>query len=234
MMPREDKTFNFEMIAQVYREERNSATLTKLPPHFFKNIMDYIEKLRSNYIEERKNDPASPRTLMLEDEFHKSEKRILEIYELRERKIVLLALSAANGGNPKIDLMTIEEKNAFNNLVEVLIKNRSNIILNAKEDACEIKKTSSLGQKTMEKDLTKESIFEENNLTKEDMKMIDESNLQIDDSHKENPVILILEDIPSFETEERIFNLKKDDTITLPLEYARILCKHGKAKIIQS
>ena len=50
---------------------------------------------------------------------------------------------------------------------------------------------------------------------------------------QENPVLLILEDVPSFETENGSFNLRKDDAISLSKDVAKILCQHGKARVIK-
>ena len=232
-MSKEDETFTFETIAQVYREERSSTTLTELPLHFFQQFADYLERLRNSYLEERKNDPSSPKTMMLEDEYNKAQKRASQIYEHRERKVVLLALQAANGGKPNLKLMTKEEKNAFATLVDTLSKNRSQILLKKEEDACELKTFLTKEQKPSEVEAKDEIGEVSDTHIEEKMKVKEGEESLIDDLQQENPVLLILEDIPSFETEERTFNLKKDDTITLPKKFARILCKHGKARVIQ-
>jgi DNA replication initiation complex subunit (GINS family) len=231
-MTLEDEPFTYETITQVYREERKLQTLTTLPLNFYKKMDKYIEKIRESYIKERQADPNSPKTLLLEDELRKTEKRASEIYERRERKIVILALSAANGVNPNTKFLTAEEKKAYNNIVETLLQNRKDIFSKKQGDECDVKPIFTAEKET---EKVKTDIVEENELKvfideTEDKKR---NNGTIDVYETENPVILILEDIPSFETKERTFDLKKDDTITLPREYARILCKHKKAKVIQ-
>lgn len=227
----EDEPFTYETITQVYREERKLQTLTTLPLNFYKKLDKYIEKIRGSFINERQADPNSPKTLMLEDELRKAEKRASEIYERRERKIVILALSAANGVNPNIKFLTAEEKEAFKNIVDTLFKNRKDIFSKKEEDECEVKPIFTAEQET-EKVETAKVDDNELKVFTEEIEEKKRSDGAIDDYETENPVILILEDIPSFETKERTFDLKKDDTITLPREYARILCKHQKAKII--
>ncbi len=229
-MSKEEESFTFETIAQIYREERKSQTPTKLPLNFYKKLDQYIEKIRASLFKERETDSSSPKAMMLEDELRKAEKRALEIYERRERKIVILALSAANGGNPDIKLLTREEKNAFKNTIDTLLKNRKEIFLKMDTGECESKPIATPEAKIVTTEVTQESVDE---IVEEENEEIKRSDNAIDDYERENPVILILEDIPSFETREHTFNLKKDDTIKLPREYARILCKHKKAKIIQ-
>jgi len=232
-MAKEDETFTFETIAQVYREERSSTTLTKLPLHFYRQLADYLERLRDSYLEERNDDPTSPKTMMLEDEYNKAQKRALQIYEHRERKVVLLALQAANGGKPNIKTMTEEEKKAYEILVNTISKNRSQILLTKEENACESKTFLDDEQKPSEVEVLDKKGDVIATPAKEKKKMKEGTETSIDDLKQENPVLLILEDIPSFETEEKIFNLKKDDTITLPKKFAKILCNHGKARVIQ-
>lgn len=232
-MAKEDETFNFETIAHVYREEHKSTTLTKLPLHFYQQLGDYLEKLRETYLEERTNDPTSPKTMMLEDEYSKAQKRASQIYEHRERKIVLLALQAANGGKPNIKLMTEEERKTFENVVDTLSKNRSRILLKKEKDACESKTFLTSEQNQLKVEAEKETNDIDAAHVVEETEVKQGSVTLFDDIQQENPVVLILEDIPSFVTEERTFNLKKDDAISLPREYAKILCKHGKARVIQ-
>lgn len=231
-MVKEDETFTFETIAQVYREERSSTTLTQLPVQFYKQLADYLERLRDSYLEERNDNPTSPKTMMLEDEYNKAQKRALQIYEHRERKVVLLALQAANGGKPNIKPMTQKEKKAYEILVDTISKNRSQILLTKEENTCESKTFLDDEQKPSKVEVMDKKGDVIATHSKEKKKMKEGTETSIDDLKQENPVLLILEDIPSFETEERIFNLKKDDTITLPKKFAKILCNHGKARVI--
>ena len=236
-MLKEDETFTFETIAQVFREERNSTILTKLPMHFYKQLKDYLERLQESYFEERDNDPISSKTMMLEDELNKAQKRVSQIYEYRERKIALLALQAANGGVPDLKFMTGEEKKVFEALVDILSENRSRILLKKDGDVCKPKIFLEPDEKHAENVAEKELNDKFESQDKETIKGKEEdksmTNTITENFDHENSVLLILEDIPSFETEERAFNLKKDDTITLSPKLAKILCKHKKARIIE-
>lgn len=231
-MSKKDEELTFETIAQVYREERNSTALTKLQRHFYKDLNDYLEKLRSSYLEERNHDPTSSKTLMLEDEYNKAQRRASQIYEHRERKIVLLALSAVNGGSPNLSQMTNDEKIAFDNLVDTLKKNRSHILLRKEEDTCESKSFLISEQKSVKAEPADEIEGHKKLLAEEEMKVKGE-NESFDEIQQENPVLLILEDILSFETEERTFDLKKNDAVSLPRKVAKILCRSGKARVIK-
>ena len=65
-MVKDEEAFTFETIAQVYREERNTAILTKLPIGFYRKLASYLKKLQVSYFEARQKDPNSSKTMMLE------------------------------------------------------------------------------------------------------------------------------------------------------------------------
>ncbi|ODS40679.1 MAG: hypothetical protein A7315_02370 [Candidatus Altiarchaeales archaeon WOR_SM1_79] len=233
MMAKEHEDFGFETITQVYREENKSTTLSKLPANFYQNLNEYLEKLRDSYMEERENDPLSPKTMMLEDEYNKAQKRAFQIYEYRERKIVLLALQAANGGEPNLKSMTENERIAFDNLLDTLQKNRSFIMMKNAMNSCKSKSFLGSEEKISEVHVKEEKKEAEELRVEENIKVQKNSKPSIAGIEQKNPVLLILEDIPSFETNERTFNLKKDEAISLSKEYAKILCKHKKARMIK-
>jgi DNA replication initiation complex subunit (GINS family) len=232
-MVSEDDPFSFETIATVYREERKSRTLTKLPLNFYEDLVTYLNELKSIYVEERSKDPISPRTIMLEDEYQKAKKRTSEIYELRERKIVFLSLSAANRGNPDLKSLTKNERDAFSEIVRVLSKNRSSIMMEKENEMCST--TSFLSKEGAETKIPKEKEKSKKETESKMEKLEDESSkFEFDNDERENPVLLILEDIPSFETGERSYNLKRNDAISLSKDVAEILCAHKKARVIKT
>jgi DNA replication initiation complex subunit (GINS family) len=229
----EDEPFTFEVIATVYREERKSKTITILPMHFFEDLKKYMDELKKIYFEERSKDPVSSKTMMLEDEYIKAQKRTSQIYEHRERKVALLALAAANGREPDLTSLTKEEKKALNEIVNTLSKNKANIMFGKETETCESKTfiTSNQNQSPISNDVDSEKITIENYETQNKTKENKESDFY--EEIKENPVLLILEDIPSFETEKRSYNLKSGDAISLSKDVAKILCKHKMARVIK-
>jgi DNA replication initiation complex subunit (GINS family) len=232
-MVSEDESFTFETIATVYREERKSKTLTVLPMHFYEKLSKYINELKTNYVEEKSKDPISSKTIMLEDEYTKAQKRASQIYEHRERKIVLLALARSNGQDPDVKSLTRTEQSSFYEIVDILKKNKNNIMLQNEQKTCESKTflTSDQIPSTKSKDVNLDEVALKNN--EEEIKVNENEKTEFDNEMQDNPVLLILEDVPSFETEERSYNLKKDDAISLSKDVAKILCKHKKARVIK-
>ena len=233
-MAKQDEEFTFETIAKVYREERKQTTLTKLPINFYRNLRDYIDRLHQGYLAARKEDPNSPKTVMLEDEFGRSQKRFNQIYEYRERKIMVLALSASNGGSPDTSPLTVEEKTALEDMIETLMKSRSSIISANQENSCEPQTFLKSEEKVTPPEKDNEIDEPKESKAQEELHENEIAETREGKPHEENPVILVLEDIPSFSTEERALSLKKDDVISLPKRYANILCRKEKARVIHS
>ena len=59
-------------------------------------------------------------------------------------------------------------------------------------------------------------------IDKEETEVKEENESLIKDEKQDNPLLLILEDIPSFVSSERTFNLKKDDVVKYPYHPSRI------------
>jgi hypothetical protein len=171
---------------------------------------------------------------MLEDEFERSQKRANQIYEYRERKITTLALSVANRGSPNTSPLTVEEKRALEDMVEILTKNRSKILAANEDNSCE--PATFLKSEEKVTPAEKDNEIDEQKLSRAQRELPENEIEETKESkpHEENSVILVLDDIPSFSTEERTFNLKKDDVISLPRRYANILCTNEKARVVHS
>jgi len=231
-MAKPEEEFTFETIAKVYREERKQTTLTKLPINFYRDLRDYIERLHQGYLAARAEDPNSPKTVMLEDEFGRSQKRANQIYEYRERKLTTLALSVANGGSPNTSNLTSEEKKALDDMVGTLMRNR-NEILSAKEgSSCEPETFLKNEEEVMYAEDDKEIVEKKVAPAQKELPENEIEEPQEKIAQEKNPVILVSENIPPFSTEERTLNLKKDDVVSLPKKYANILCRNQKARVI--
>lgn len=109
----------FEIIKKVYDEEKASEKkLSKIPENFFEACSKYLSQKRKLANNDKK----------LLKELENTEKIIEEIFNIRERKIVQLALIASRS-NVKIENLTESEKLFLNELVQE-IKNRRAEFLN--------------------------------------------------------------------------------------------------------
>lgn len=201
----------FGEISDVHRNERRSKVLTKLPGKFFKKAEEHLQRLRKEYDEESRN-PSNPKAMMLQDEIKKLDKRMQQIYEMRERKIALASLSGV-----KPDNMTQKDVALFTDLTEILANYRTG-------EGSRIPKarTSKEEEKVVRPEVieAQTELVEEEPVTGEDV--------------QDSTVVQVLEDVPPFVDVDNTYTLKKDDIITLPTQFANLLSSKGKVRIVES
>lgn len=196
---------SYKSLRKIQQIEKNQPTLSKIKPGFYNELADFI-----NDFERRLEKEASEqKKTILKDEIENIKKIASNIYEQREKKIVLSAVSRVRGGNPDTSNMTSSEKKLFNNLVGFLLKNREEIF----------KKTSETQQIPDEEEKT-ESESEEEKKTTADEETEVKGNI--------NPVVMVNKNIPEFiGTDEKKYYLRKNDVISLPNDMKNMLSKRG-------
>ena len=199
----------FKEISEVHRAEKRSKTLTKLPYHFFDLAEGHLKALREQYTEKAGN-PSSTDALVLHDNIKKIDKRLCQIYDLRERKIVLAALNGISGSqSPK--QMTHKEIAMYDDIIQTL--------KNYRECGNEmpVEKQTTIVQTSPVKDIAPQPKTEDEIEIKEEAPTC---------------LVRVLEEIPPFVDIDRTYVLKKEDVVTLPEKFARILSLKGAVKIL--
>ncbi len=97
----------YETLRKIFTEERSTNKLVKLPENFFKDVKDYLDKKSKLQSKEDKWELDSAKGT-LED-----------LLEIRERKILTLAMYSARSGIVPENL-TPEEKNFFDNIIKII------------------------------------------------------------------------------------------------------------------
>jgi DNA replication initiation complex subunit (GINS family) len=122
----EHNDINYKTLRRIQQDEQSSASLTKIPTNFYKELVSYLKTL-DHSIEQEKN----PLKLKLfSDEVQNTKKIANSIYELREKKIVQAALATARGATPDLGNMLEIEKNLYRSLVEQITNSRKEIFEN--------------------------------------------------------------------------------------------------------
>ncbi|MBA3044750.1 MAG: hypothetical protein KKH41_03460 [Candidatus Thermoplasmatota archaeon] len=204
----------FGEISDVYRNERRSKVLTKLPPHFHERAEEHIQKLRSEHCDALQT-PNSPNAMMLWDQVSKAEKRLKLIYDIRERKITLAALDKMVGAQTP-DNMARKEKALYEQLVETLQSFRKGAeVVVVKE--CPAPTVTEVPIPKPEKIIQSE---------------IPKPVPEISNEEGGVTIVHVLEDIPEFAGMNTDYELKKDDIITIPTRFASILSSRGLVRIV--
>lgn len=195
---------NYRTLRQIQQTEKNSPILTDLKTDFYLDLVKYLEELTNRL----KNESSYQKQTLLKDEIQNTQKITINIYELREKKILLAAISKARGGNPEIKNMTNIERNLFDTILSVLKKTRNEFL---KKDSTEKKNNSE---------------------TKKEPKKPENTDLTM---KNKNPIVIVTENIPEFiGTNEKKYNLRKNDVLSLPEDMCDMLSRREIVKKIDS
>lgn len=193
----EDDEINYRTLRKIQQIEKNSPILTELKSNFYNDLIDYLEKLDTRIEKET----STQKQLLLKDEIENTKKIATNIYEQREKKILLAAISRARGGNPDLKNMVDIEKNLYEPVLNLMLKSRKKF----------------LETKNGEKESNDIEISE----TKD--KVITEEK-----NDKSNPIVRVTKDIPEFiGTDEKKYYLRINDVVSLPEDMSDMLSKRG-------
>ena len=199
----DEDEINYRILRKIQEMEKNSPILTSIDNNFYVELKKYLDILDNRL----KDESSSQKQTLLKDEISNTKKIAKNIYEQREKKILLAAVTKARGGNPDLKNMIEIEKNLFNSILNLMENSRKHLF---EED--------SRKNKTVEP---------KKNETKEEPKpVLNESNT--------NPIIRVKEDIPEFVgTNEKKYNLRKNDILSLPEDMSVMLLKRGVVEKIK-
>ncbi len=89
----EEEEISYKTLRKIQQMEKNSPVLTELKTIFYSELLEYIENL-NNRLE---RETSSQKKMLLKDEIQNTKKIAANIYEQREKKILLAAISKARG-----------------------------------------------------------------------------------------------------------------------------------------
>ena len=185
--------------------EKNSPILTDLDDDFYTNLEKYLLDLKTRLNSESNEN----KNKLLEEEILNTKKIITNIYEHREKKILLTAISKARGASPDIKNMAEVEKVFFDSILSMINKFRDEILSNKK--TFNTNKT----EQEFEEPESKEAESEE---IKDETKILKKNN--------SNPITRVIKDMPAFVgTDTKNYTLKKNDVVSIPEDMQEMLSK---------
>ena len=209
---------SYEDIMGLFREENKSSHITKVDPALYDRIAAYIKTLRKESERELAMNPMSQASMMLNDQLKKAIDKSKRVYELRQRKISLLALRKVAGDNPDTANLTPDELVLFASLTSVLGAHKD-----SKADFEELGPRFTQAEDVVQLPAAPST------------KACDEKQASAEQAAAEDLVLVrVLEDMPTFAGVDKDYKLRKEDIISLPKGVASTLVSHGKAKVIGS
>lgn len=194
-----NEEINYKTLRKIQQIEEKTSVLSDINPELYQKFSEYIENLNLRL----KNETNNQKKIILINEINNTKKIIENIYNQREKKILLAIMSKVRGGNPNLKNLIKSERMLFDSILETVIKMRKQIF---------------------EKQIIKKNFEDENN----DKQLKNNDN---DFKKGRNKIYLLKENIPEFiGTDEKRYNLRKDDIITLPNKISELLIKREVIK----
>ena len=120
----DEEDINYKVLRKIQQQEKNLPLLTKIDRNFYTKFSEYLTNLQ--IIAEKEED--SQKIKLFNDEIQNTKKISINIYELREKKIVQAALSKVRGGKPDLKNLLDIEKKLFESLVDQITISRRDIL----------------------------------------------------------------------------------------------------------
>ena len=200
-----NEEISYRLLRKIQQMEKNSPVLTDLDNDFYTNLEKYFLDLNARLLSETDENKKK----LLDEEIVNTKKISTNIYELREKKILLTAISKARSGNPDLKNMVSVERVFFDLILNSINEFRNNMLGNKK---------TILPKKVEQQEIKKiaeETKVDENKI---DRKILKNNNL--------NPIILVVKDLPTFVgTDAKSYTLKKDDVVSLPEDMQEMLLR---------
>ncbi|MEF8848382.1 MAG: hypothetical protein V5A68_04535 [Candidatus Thermoplasmatota archaeon] len=199
-----DEDISYRILRRIQQIEKKSPSLSKIKYNFYDLLRKYIRKM-----EDKLADVDNyQRRRLLEEEIQNTKKIGREIYEYREKKIVLAAISKARGGKPKLNNLIETERKTYEKILEILTKTRGKLLEGKDVDIDEDKKNK--------------KNQEDKKVERSDKKKI--NNVDDENKKKNKSIVLVKKDIPEFVgTDTKKYLLRKNDVLTLPEDMVKML-----------
>lgn len=210
----------YEELMSVHRQESKQNSLVKISSDFYERTAGYLDALGQRLKEGSSS--GSDVSGMLHNQLKTAREKSAEVYEARMRKIALMAMVAAFGGEAKMDNAVHEELEAFETLKSFFSEHSRKTMTNRPE--------SGEPAKTAKPSPAKEEAQPAPKKADEKPKQQTEAPVPT----QEIILVRILEDLPTFAGTDKNYHLSKEDIISLPRNIADILVKHNKAIEVRS
>ena len=204
------EVITYNKIREIQKTERVEPTVMKLPENIIEAIQSYLSEKQSLLDKNRGNDNLFSQDMYsrVDYELKNARKSIIDIFELRQKKILEQAFQAAKTDVKIKDTssMLVFEKKLFNMLLESLSKYNNSCILNILRQ--------------------NKPVFEEAQSEEKAFKREETSN---------KILVRVLSDTPPLLCEDNsvVGPLKREDVVNIPRRVAEVLIKQNKAEEIR-
>lgn len=220
----------YETIFELLRREKNRDELQKLDSTFQSDILSYIEEKNKVFLPQASDTFSEAEREKTIKQVSNTKRMVIELFERREKKIIILALNKIRTSSAIIDLsaMLSDEKDFFYKMVTLLGEyrayNLNKMINNGHSTVISHLQNKPLAQ-------TQSSSFGKTHTTPQ---VQTNSKEKENTSEKNKKTLRIISKVPKFMGKElEVYGpFNPDDMASLPLEIADVLIKKGRAEEI--
>jgi DNA replication factor GINS len=212
----DDDEFDYKTLRKIQESEKQSPMITKIPKTFYAEVSVFLKTLQDQFEKETKQ----KRKMIIADEIQNIEKIVINIYEQREKKIIIAAMSRIRGGNPSVNNLLDTELTLFETLQDVLKNARDTILSKEKEVVSEGRSDDRLAQNGRQ---------EKKTMTPASDKVRKKESIPTND----HAFVTITKDMPTFVgTDTKQYTIKRGDVLSIPPQMADMLIKRRIAEKI--
>ncbi len=137
---------NYSKLRNMEQREKSTSLLLDIGADFYKQTAQYVKEIEDRLEEEKIKNPSSKKIVLLSDELRNTKRVWESIFERREKKIVLSALSFARGGKEMPKNLTREEKIFYDAMIETLKEHRKRVFENYEKEFIVVRITEDIPQ----------------------------------------------------------------------------------------
>jgi DNA replication initiation complex subunit (GINS family) len=223
--------FTYGDITKAYRNEERSTDVSEIRRDFYPELRAYLEALKRESEAEVRTSPYSVKASSLTNEIKKGIQKSQGVFQLRMKKIAMMAVREALGGKVDTGKLTDEEMELFHSIVRSVSECRSTAL----EGELPLPKKAETVCSLVE---------EESRKVEEQLAPLQGREMPAvappapmtkrEEAAQTLVLIRVLEDLPPFSGGDRTYRLRKDDIANMPAAIGCALVKTGKAVELQS
>lgn len=209
----DDEEFNYKSLRKIQQAEKQSTIITKIPNTFYEDVQLFRNDLQNKL----KNETKQKRQMLLADEIQNIEKIITNIYEQREKKIIMAAMTRIRGGSPAVKYLLDPELQLFDSLQRLLHLTRISLLSEEKEMID-----------------TSEEVTENHPEELKETHHDEEKTEEQPSIEHDHTLLRVVKDMPTFVgTDAKQYTIKEGDILSVPKQMGDMLIKRHVAERIE-
>lgn len=232
----------YETLFDMLRREKGRSELQVLEPSFLNDVILYLKDKNASLADAQRASPmfSNAEKEKIKIQLRNVDKILSELYDVREKKIINLAVQKARTNSNLIDLSSMldQERQLFEDTTNLLKRTKDNTFRTIKSG--ELQETyrdkpepMNSEQSTMSSESEEVEVNESEESDDVDKNKLDEKETEQVNISSSNSKVKFLTNLPKFVgLDKKVYGpFKENDVTDVPKELADLLIKKGRAKV---